>query len=253
MAALLGLVVGSGYLAAGALIVDRRKPLSAAFAAFWLGVGGYAVAEALWVIEGLMGGGSLAVGLLVLQVKIVCVVAAFAGLVTYLVGVYTASPAATRTTLLAYAGVLVVVEWVYALRQPVGVRPGTWGLQLVYAVPSVEPWWTTMLAVLMLPPALAALAYLSLARFAHEPALRRRIIVTGASLLLFFVPTFLAWRAGGWPWWGLTEKLLGAATAVLMLVAQKMARDEGRTLVAARHALRETSREALAERARDLV
>lgn len=253
VSAVLGLLVGSGYLVVGAMIATQRRRGKTSFAAFWLGVGAYAVAEALWVFSAMAAPPSLPVALLVLQIKIVSIVAGFAGLVTYLVSVYTGSRAATRATLLAYVLVLVFVEWVYAMRQPVGVREGVWGLQLVYAVPSVEPWWTIMLAALLLPPTLAAIAYLSLARLADEPALRRRILLTGASLLLFFVPTFLAWRAGGWPWWGLTEKTLSALTAALMIAGQLAAREEGRRLVAVRRSRRDSLQEELAARAKLLI
>lgn len=248
---MLGLAVGSGYLVAGVLVARRKRALSGAFAAFWLGIGTYAVAEAFWVLEWAYGGGSLALALLVLQVKIVSIVAAFGGLVTHLVGVYTGSRPAVRWTRFAYLLVLLLVEWTYALRQPIGVQGGEWGIRLVYANPQVEPLWTIMLATLMLPPALGAIAYLSLARVADDPRLRRRILLTGAALLLFFVPTFLAWQAGGWPWWGLTEKLLGAATALVMLGAQLG--DEERRLAAAHRAARDETRSRLAERARQLV
>jgi hypothetical protein len=68
--------------------------------------------------------------------------------------------------------------------------------------------------MLFLPPLIATLAYTRLLAHAHEPATRYRIAMTSTSLALFFIPMFLGWRAGGFPWWGGVERALSIGMIV---------------------------------------
>lgn len=258
----LGLVVAAAYLGVGLLVARRalataRKPILG-LAAFWIGVGVYALAEAAWVVSHLVGlGGGLALGLVVLHVKIVAMSAAFAGLVGHLLYVYTGRPRWVAGALAYYAAMLVALEAFYAWRGPVDVAPGTWGLGLRYAQASVEPWWTLLLLALLLPALGSAIAYGRLVRVAKGRALRLRIRLTSASLVLFFAPTLVAWRAGTWYAWPVVEKLLGLVAAAGMLGAALVAAREGRPdaegLATGLDAERAERLARLRQRARDLV
>lgn len=223
LAALLGAAISAAMLLVGAKLHRRSRLESHAalawFAAFWIGIGAYGLAEATWVASWLVGLDSFAFALIVLHVKIIGTCVAFAGLVIYVMLVRGAGMRATALVASAYAVVLALVETHYSWRGPIGQEAGTWGLRLVYERPSVEPWWTALLLLLLLPPILAAASYAMLLPHAREPLQRLRIGLVSASLAAFFVPTLLAWKAGGLPWWGLAEKLLGLAMALGVVVA----------------------------------
>lgn len=146
-----------------------------------------------------------------------------------------------------------LTEAVYLLRGPVDQRVGTWGMQLVYATPDVEPLWTLKLLSLMAPPLLAAFAYGALLGQAEGPQ-RLRIALVTLSLAAFFLPTLLAWRAGSLPWWGGVEKLLGAVAAAGMLLAYRTLRTgEDATWAERRRARRARSEARAVQLVRDLV
>ena len=260
--AVAGLLIGLAYATAGGFLMRRARRSGQLalrlFAAFWLGVGAYAVAEGAWALSYAAGARSFGVALAVLQVKILSVSAGFGGLVAYLAYLYTGRRRAVGMALAYYVAVYAMLQAHYAYRQPVAQGEGLWGMRLEYAHASVEPWWTLALAMLLVPPIVAAVAYASLLRVAREPALRRRIMLTSFSLLLFLTPTLLAWRAGGAWWWGPTEKALGALAALGMLGALRAAykdgaRATGEGLAHAMETRRFARDAALRERARELV
>lgn len=254
LGALLALPIVAVYACAGVALARRGAREHRAwwlFAAFWLGVGAYGLAEALWTGAHFAGWDSLALGRAILHVKIFASLGAFGGLVAYLSYVLTGRRAAVAAALAAYALLLFATEAFYAWRDPVATRPGDWGMRLDYARPALEPWWTLLLALLLAPPVLAAGAYAWLTRYAEDATQRRRARFTSFSLLAFFAPTLVAWSLGGAPWWGLAEKSLGLAAAVGLLLAWwpsgpgPLARDAG-----ASPAQREAAFDA---RVRDLV
>lgn len=215
--ALIELPLAVAFLVVAARIHKRARldsqPALLLFAAFWVGIGGYAIVESLWSILYMLGLAPMPVALLVLQLKLVATVAGFAGLVSYILAIRGVDGRVCGLVLGAYGVVLALTETFYTWRGPIGQRPATWGMQLVYARNDVEPWWTLLLLVLFLPPFLAALYYATLLRHTRERELRYRIALTSVSLLLFFAPLFVGWRAGDWVWWGAVEKLLAVAMA----------------------------------------
>lgn len=253
-AAVLGAVVATAYLGVGLVLARRawhaRSRSRILFALFWLGVGTYAAVEAAWVAAHLGGIGGLPLALLVLHVKIASLTAGFAGLVAYLLIVYTGR---TWTSLVAgayYAGLLVALEAFYFWRGPFGVREGIWGMQLVYERGAVEPYWTLVLALLLVPVLAAAVAFATLVRVVEREQ-RMRILLTAASLLVFLAPSLVAWSRGGWYWWGLTEKLLSLAAALGMIGAAWMGvREDAHRALSLHRARREAQ---LRARARELI
>lgn len=221
--AFLGLPLSIAYLIVGGKLhrrsyVESRPPL-AWFAAFWVGIGAYGLAESAWSLAYLARVDALPVGLLVLHVKIVGSVIAFAGLVTYLLTIHAADRRIVSVTVGAYGVILALTETYYSWRAPIAQVPGVWGMRLLYSVNETHPWWTLVLVMLLLPPLLATFAYARLLRHAKEPETRYRIALTSASLALFFLPMFAGWRAGGAPWWGGVERTL----SLLMLVGIALA------------------------------
>ena len=223
LSAALTLPLGVAYLAVGAKVHRRSRregqPALAWFAAFWVGIGAYGVVEALWMWAEILGGAPWPLALLVLHVKIVATTVGFAGLVLYVATIRGAGRRALALIVAAYAMLLALVETFYSWRQPYAQEPGRWGMRLLYEVGDVQPWWTILVALLFVPPLVATVAYATLLRHTADPTIRYRITLVSLSLAAFFLPTFLGWRAGGFPWWGGVEKALSALMAAGIVLA----------------------------------
>jgi hypothetical protein len=188
-------------------------------ALFWYGAGTYALVESLWSFSTFAGVGGLAVGEIVLQLKLLSSIGGFGGLVCYLLAIYTGRARVVALVAVAYVGIYASALYYYAWRDPVAQEAGIWGARLVYANPGGGPYWTALVLALFVPPALAALAYASLVRLVRDPAGRYRITVVSLGLLLFFAPMPMGWVTGAFPWWGLAEKLLGLTSALVVVAA----------------------------------
>lgn len=189
------------------------------FGLFWLGMGTWGLAEGLWPVLHEMGLAPfpLAVGLL--HLKVLASVAAFYGLVAYLVTVYTGHPRAARRLVPVYGAIYLATAGFYVWKRPLAQFPGTWGMRFEYAVQDPGMIWWVVVGLLFLPPILASIAYAALYRLAPDPEARFRVALTSLAFVGLFSPTFIAWGLGGAPWWPLIEKLLGLAVAGCILLA----------------------------------
>lgn len=197
---------------------DASLPLSQ-FAVFWLGAAGYVGADALWSLAWIAGQDSLPLGVAILQLKLAAVCASFAGLVAYLLAIYTGrKPRTNLAVASAYLALFLALESYYMWRGPLGDHVGFASLGLDYArgAPAV---WRVLVVLLFGPPLVAAAAYARLWRVATEPGARRRVALTSASLFVFFAPELAGWFVGTWPGWFLVERGLALAAGVGMLVA----------------------------------
>lgn len=223
---LLALPIVGLYLAIGARVLRRRSATGSVafghFALFWLGIGAYGFVEAAWGALHLAGVRHLAVGLVVLHLKIFFSVAAFYGLVSYVALVLTGRRRVLVALGALYLLLFAAAETFYMWKGPVGQREGVWGIRLEYAQTAVEPWWTLLLVALLVPPMLAAFAYAGLAAVSKDRAQRRRILLTALTFLGFFAPMLAGWMNGGWYWWGLAEKGIGLLTGLAGLTAAMM-------------------------------
>lgn len=223
LSAALTLPLAIAYLAVGAKLHQRSRvegqPAFAWFAAFWVGVGAYGAFEAAWMWSHLLGLASWPFALFVLHMKIVGMVVALGGLVVYLLLIHGIGRRRLALVVASYALLLAAMETFYSWRGPTAQAPGDWGMRLLYLQNDTQPYWTILMALMFVPPLLATLAYARLLRHTSDPVLRYRIRLVSLSLLAFFVPAFIGWRAGGFPWWGGIEKLLSAVMAAGVVLA----------------------------------
>lgn len=197
---------------------ERAAPLLL-LGMFWLGVGTYTGVEALWNLKVLLGVPGLATGLVVLQVKLLASIAGFAGLVGYLVLIYTGRRGWLVPLAAAYFALYVGAVYYYVNRWPVGEHVARWGAQLEYARPGGGLWWNLLVLAWFVPPALASLAYASLLRHLEAPEQRYRLVVVSFGFLVFFLPAPFGWITGSWEWWGLVEKSLALCSTLVFLAA----------------------------------
>lgn len=225
---LLILTAGVLYVIAGVLVARRRhvgdpeeRRALAFFALFWIAMGAWGLLDGLWgmgVVH--LGLDGVALAATVLHLKVLAAVLGFLGLVYYLAYLYSGRSELLVPLAVAYVGVLAVVEWYYNMRGPTGVRPGTWGVGLVYRNPG-EPAWYLVVALLFGPPIVAAVLYANLLRVVDAPGARLRVAVISVAFATLFGSYAFSWTLGGWFWWGFAEKVLavGANLAVLVVVA----------------------------------
>lgn len=188
------------------------------FAIFWLGSGAYVGADSLWSFAWIAGVESLLLGVIVLEMKVAAVCAAFAGLLVYLLSIYRPGPFVPPAVAASYLALFLALGAYYAWRSPVGAHANFASLSLDYARVAPEPVWNALLLLLFVPPIVATLAYASLLRVASHPAQRRRIALTSAALLLFFAPDLLGWISH-WTWWDLAERALALGAGAMILGA----------------------------------
>lgn len=86
--------------------------------------------------------------------------------------------------------------WLWAHR-PVAVAVGDWSADVAYAEPVTGPLWNAVLASIGLPLVLGAMGYLALAPLVHRRDQRYRIVLVGASLLVWVVAGYSAQVAAG--------------------------------------------------------
>lgn len=220
---LLGLCLAACYVGVGVgygmrARAEKARTPHAFFTLFWVGIGAYGLLDAAWSLAVLAGVSNLAFATAALHLKVALGVLAFYGIVQYLLLVYTDDWRTLPWVTLFYMVVFLVVTYFYVWQGPRAETLVDWNAQLVYAKPH-GAFWDVVVALLFVPPALAAVAYAFLLRRAKEPRQRARILAVSLSLVVFFGGVGLAWLAEDLPWWGLAEKLLGLGTAVTVLAA----------------------------------
>lgn len=184
----------------------------ALFALFWWGVGFFGVTDGAWSLAVAYGPPPLWVGVAILHLKVVFGVLGFASLVGFVLYLYRGQAAPLVALATAYVPIYALVAWSYVVQRPVDQQVEGWRAGLVYAE-SGGTFATIALALLFLPPVIAAVTYAALARRAPDLAHRRRIQATSLAIATFLGTVFIAWLVGAAPWWPPAEKLLGIATA----------------------------------------
>lgn len=190
------------------------------FALFWAGIAARAAIESGYAFLAGLGVATLAIGVTALVLKMATGLAAFFGLVSYLLLVYSG-----ERRVVTYAGAFYVtlapfVVYAYVSRVPVAVETRTWYAGLAYAEPQGLLHAATVV-LLFLPPLACTCCYALLLRVASDAGQRRRILVTSLALGSFFGAFLFGWMNEQWFWWGLAERLLAIGTSLGVLHAEQ--------------------------------
>lgn len=219
-----GLYFWVGRLVLGRELSGASKGANMAFACWWMGLGAlYLLIPAYSVPPRVFGYENLPLAVTLLNLVFVLLVAAMAGLVYYLVYLYTGSSRALVPIVLFYAALGFVLLYLIAWLQPIGYKPdGTleFARQQLPGAPSLA-----LGLMFSLPVIAAALAYGSLFFRVRAPGPRYRIaLVAGAFLVQFgwsFVSTLLqlSRRYPGSLTLTLVGNAFGIAAAIAILLA----------------------------------
>lgn len=217
-----------------AMIVARRSTsakahrASLAFAAWWGGVGVTIFTNALR--EGLAAGGlhnaPAARALLDLwqYVYVVALVVAVAGLVYYLVYLYTGNGRWFWPLVAFYSAYGLTALALIARMQPAGVTPGKWFVTWAYVNPQAGgAIFLVLVLLLLLPQIVGSALYLSLRRRLQDPMGRYRVTMVGGAILVWQSIQLLApfVRLGQFEWWQAGGRLMGLAAALIVLAAYR--------------------------------
>lgn len=189
------------------------------FVAWWYGIAGVSIVGAAMAFPGFPLDVGLFLVVAFLLIGVLC--AALAGLLHYLVFLYT-SRNALGAIVAAYVAFFVLLIVFIGLNEPTGLQETRWGPELDYANPidGGPLYWTVVLA-LIAPPVVAALAYFTLYWKARDPVLKRRILLVSLSIAVWFGSSLVGMAPGArdTDWWILTSRVIGLAAAATILYA----------------------------------
>lgn len=145
------------------------------------------------------------------------------GLLFYLLFLFTSRKDLAVPLAIGYVLYFGFLAYFIVAGDPSSVESTKWGQRLEYADPidSGPVYWAAIL-LLILPPFLAAGAYLSLYWKVDQPTQKRRILLVSLSILVWFGSALVGTGAGsegGPDWWRITSRLIGLAAAATILYA----------------------------------
>src|SRR5687767_11285867 len=154
----------------------------------------------------------------VLALALLCV--GLWGLLFYLLFLFTSRRDLARPLALGYVLYFAFLAYFIVAGEPTSVESTKWGQKLEYEDPieSGPVYWAAIL-LLILPPFLAAGAYLSLYWKADQPVQKRRILLVSLSILVWFGSALVGTGASESDWWRIVSRLIGLAAAATILYA----------------------------------
>lgn len=190
---ILSIVSGIVYLLLGRVVSRREVPgpmrsALRAFAMWWYLLGVISLLSPVSVALGEAGVWTLPAYLTYTQTVLLVILAALAGLVYYLVYVYTGSSRAWVWVLVGYSLFYIAILGYFNAADPIGLTEGpNGGVQMEYANDLEDTVFATVLGLLLLlPPIAAAVAYLSLLRRVKERSQRFRIGAVALAFIIWF-------------------------------------------------------------------
>jgi hypothetical protein len=189
-----------------------------AFATFWYGVGVVNGLQAALELVAVFHDPGVALAFAVWNTRIAVALASFAGLVYYLLYVYTGNRRLFWPTLLFYVLTFLLMQVWLLQSAPVGTDVSHWRVDLRFAHEDHGPLYKLVVLMFFLPPVVASVAYAFVLRMTRTPLQRYRARLLAWSLGGYFLGLTAGYLSPGWPWWGLVENLLGigAATAAIL-------------------------------------
>ena len=154
------------------------------------------------------------VALAYVEILLICV--ALWGLVYYLIYLFTGNQRFLIPVATFYALYYFLLVYVITVSDPSDVEITRWNAQLIYAHPLTGPLFTVLLALLVFPQILSALAYFTLFFRVREATQRYRILLVSWCIVLWFGSAFVASAAGlsQEDWWQILSRLIGLGAAL---------------------------------------
>lgn len=162
--------------------------------------------------------------------SILLVCAALAGLVYYLVFLFTNSRRSLYFLAFGYLVYYILLAYFVLASAPDGVEVQNWRTKIHNAAP-IEggPLYYTVIGLLILPPFLAAIAYLTLYFRVEDPVLKRRVLLVSLSIIGWFGSALVSTieRVGDSTEWQVASRFIGLAAAGTIYYAYAGLRPRG--------------------------
>jgi len=188
---------------------------------WWFGLAGTTLSTALLSLLGAVGVTSLPVfiGLTYLNLLLICV--ALWGLLYYLVYLFTGSRRWLWPLSLFYIAYAAMLLYYITASGPIRVQAGRWSTTIVYQATPTGPVVIFILALLVFPQIIGALAYFTLYFRVKEARQKYRILLVSWSIILWFGSAFAASAAGlaQYDWWQIVSRVIGLGAAFAILIA----------------------------------
>jgi hypothetical protein len=221
------LASGAVYAYVGTRIAQRRVQREAqlplvAFATWWHALAGVTLLAAVCAALAAFGQLDHDLFVAVSYGNLFLIALALAGLVYYLLYLYSGIRRWWKLLVPVYYAYAIFLVYFVRAHRPSGYEVRRWGLAIAYEIPvERDPLFLAVLLLLVLPPILAALAYLSLLRHASGRTLRYRIAIVSTALLLWFGSTLAASVSGlsQSDTWQLASRCIGLGATLSILAA----------------------------------
>lgn len=190
------------------------------FGVWWLALGLTTILGALSTLAASAGYAPLPVFTILIMAELLLICIGLLGLLHYLLFLFTGRDLLVPLAA-GYALYFAGLAFVLLGAGPNGVEVGRWTANVTYAQPPSGPLSTLLLALLVFPQILGALAYLTVAFRVKEATPRFRIVVVSGSIVVWFLSSFVA-SVGGLSerdWWQVASRLLGLGAALATFIA----------------------------------
>lgn len=229
LGATFALLQGLLYAAVGRAVSQRQltgeaRRANAFFVLWWHSLAGLLIATAGFSAAAAFGYINLALHITLLHAVLLVICLALWGLGYYFAYLFTGRAHWLVPLGVFYGAFFLLLDYLVLLREPYAVHLGTWSTEIQYRHELAGGGWTQFLLLLLVgPPIVGALAYLSLYFRVDAPEQKYRIGLVGGSISLWMASGVVA-SAAGWNetgWWRFVSSLIGVCAALTILLAYR--------------------------------
>ncbi len=222
------LVLGVALALVGRVVWARRPEgpgaaAAGAFATWWYTLAALQLGGVLDVVVANTIGWSLSAYLAYVQGVILALVVALGALMYYMVYIFTGARGAWKPIAILYAEYFFILLYWIALARPDGLAQSAGGTTLRYANDLTDAAFTQFIGLLLIvPPILAALAYLTLFFRVEERSQKFRIAAIGGTFALWFGSSLLVGQFTDWTetmGWRIASAAITLAAAIVVYAA----------------------------------
>lgn len=227
VAGVFGLLAGSVYATVGRVVqtrpvTDRNRTANTLFATWWYTLGAVTIIGAVNTLAASRGYTNLSTFVALTHVNILLLCAGLLGLLYYLGFLFTGKSALLRWFTVFYVGYYFLLVYYIQRQKPDGVELTGWTARLHYANPAAQDaLYAVVIALLLLPQIIGALAFFTLYFRVDDPEQKYRIAVVSWSIVIWFGSALVASFGNlqdNVPW-QVTSRLIGLSAALAILGA----------------------------------
>lgn len=192
-----------------------------AFALWWYGLAATTLVNGLQGLFGALGMTDLPIFVTATYVNILVICVALWGLLYYLIYLFTGNRRTLLPLTVFYTAYYVLLVYFVTASSPSHVDVGRWSVTVAYRVPLSGPFFSILIALLLIPQIIGGLAYFTLYFRVREVTQRYRIWLVSWSIVIWFMSPLiaLAGRAAEQDWWQLASRFIGLTAALVILMA----------------------------------